>query len=365
MSNAGARLALAVVTLLGAVPAGAQNVQIATAPSPFLRGATPEDPAKLAANPSATGIFLVNADGSGRRLLVAEKVALLRPGCWSPDGRTILYHSLGNDDAGMKMMAMHFPLYAVDAGGGNRRRIVDFPVTDFGWSPDGRFLFLTSGFEDATFVPGPERSGKIALYVLDTQTGTRTRLTDSVEITVGVSWAPDGKRLAYAGKGKDDSRPDIFIVNRDGSGTRRLVNLPTADLNPRWSPDGKSILFVSAPHDSQGQGIGFYVVDVKTAKLTFVADFAGWPNIQWTPDGRSVLVGASKSTMTLASPDGKSRTTVADVGLDAVFSPDGSELFYRTPPPDGSIWAIRISDMVRRKVADAGGTYCLSPATKR
>ena len=357
-------LAVAVI-LFAVVPAPAQNYQIAITPSRSVPGLKSPASAQPAGKPEEAGIVVVNSDGSGRHLLVAERMAILRPNSWSPDGRTVLYNSFGPDDAGMKMLPMHLPLYAVDADGRNRRRIVDFAVYEFGWSPDGRYLFLTSGFEDATFAPAPEKSPKLALYVLDTQTGTRTRLTDSGEVAVGVSWAPDGKRLAYAGQGREDTKPDIFIVNRDGSGTRRLVNLPGANLNPRWSPDGKSLLFVSTPRGSEGRGIGFYVVDAESAALIFVADFAGWPGMQWTPDGRRVLVGASDSGMVLGSADGKTRTTLTDIGLDPVFSPDGSELYFRMRPPDGSIWAIRVGDMVRRKVVDNGVSFCLSPLMKK
>jgi Tol biopolymer transport system component len=142
------------------------------------------------------------------------------------------------------------------------------------------------------------------------------------------------------------------------------VNLPGADLNPRWSPDGKSILFVSTSDDPENRGTGVYVVDTETAKLTFVSDFAAWPGIQRAPDGRRILVGASKSSMLLVSADGKTRTPLADIGLDPVFSPDGGELQYRMLPPDGSIWAIRVGDLVRRKVVDGGGTFCPWPVKK-
>ena len=57
------------------------------------------------------------------------------------------------------------------------------------------------------------------------------------------SWSPDGKQLVFTGY--DGGLSDLFIVNRDGSGLRRLTKDKYADLHPVWSPDGKTIAFAT------------------------------------------------------------------------------------------------------------------------
>jgi dipeptidyl aminopeptidase/acylaminoacyl peptidase len=61
--------------------------------------------------------------------------------------------------------------------------------------------------------------------------------------------SPDGSRVAFVLRKTDldanKGRTDIWVVNADGSGLRRLTSDPANDSNPRWSPDGKTIWFLS------------------------------------------------------------------------------------------------------------------------
>jgi TolB protein len=58
----------------------------------------------------------------------------------------------------------------------------------------------------------------------------------------------DGTRIAFM-SGRDGN-PEIYIMNVDGSGVRRLTNHPAGDSSPTWSPTGTQIAFVS---DRAGQ----------------------------------------------------------------------------------------------------------------
>jgi len=79
------------------------------------------------------------------------------------------------------------------------------------------------------------------------------------EIDVGegstVAWSPDSKRIAYSVSCDDGHfiiHSDIFVVNADGTGRQRLTYTEDiAELNPAWSPDGKSIVC----EDAFGSGI--------------------------------------------------------------------------------------------------------------
>src|SRR4051812_2556309 len=61
--------------------------------------------------------------------------------------------------------------------------------------------------------------------------------------------APDGSKIAYVLRTTDleenKGRTDIWVVNADGSNTRQLTTAPESDTEPQWSPDGKSIYFLS------------------------------------------------------------------------------------------------------------------------
>ncbi len=66
--------------------------------------------------------------------------------------------------------------------------------------------------------------------------------------------SPDGKQVVFVLRVTDleanKGRTDLWLVNVNGSGLSRLTSHPAADNNPRWSPDGKFIYFLSTRSDS-------------------------------------------------------------------------------------------------------------------
>ncbi len=68
-------------------------------------------------------------------------------------------------------------------------------------------------------------------------------------------FSPDGTKLAF--QSNRDGNPEIYVMNRDGSGIRRITNHPLSDTTPTWSPSGNQIAFVS---DRTGSP-QIYVVD--------------------------------------------------------------------------------------------------------
>lgn len=76
--------------------------------------------------------------------------------------------------------------------------------------------------------------------VLDIATG---ELSDHGE-GYAPKWSPDGSRLAYVG-GSDDV-VDIYSMDADGTDITQLTHDAAFDTFPIWSPDGETILFLSA-----------------------------------------------------------------------------------------------------------------------
>ena len=59
-------------------------------------------------------------------------------------------------------------------------------------------------------------------------------------------WSPDGRMIVFQSNrdGSGLTRHDqIYVMNADGSGQRRLTNYAGTDVDPAWSPDGRMIAF--------------------------------------------------------------------------------------------------------------------------
>ena len=94
-----------------------------------------------------------------------------------------------------------------------------------------------------------ERSGSIEEYLM-TVDGTRTYQIkyEGFPTTIG-DWSPDSSQVVVV---RDvGGNGDILLTDRDGVDWRVLTEDPANDIDPRWSPDGQSILFLSIRDGNQ------------------------------------------------------------------------------------------------------------------
>ncbi len=152
------------------------------------------------------------------------------------------------------------------------------------WSPDGKYLALAA-----------QRSGKDDIVIVDV---ARNKQVRAIRVPIsGITtptWSPDGSKLVFSGL--DGGISDLYTVNADGSDFTRLTNDKEADLHPVWSPDGKTIAFAT----DRGPGtdfkalrwgslrIGLYHVETGRVELPEGLEVGRNVDPQWSPDGRTI-----------------------------------------------------------------------------
>lgn len=278
----------------------------------------------------SSGIHVMNADGSGNRLLVdgAEEFS------WSPYGDYLAYAHRAEDP-----LAMCAAIWIIDVTSSRRRMVAEAPgceaseLTELAWSPTGRHI---------AFVDGRDQGGveaELDIYSADVATGELTRLTDATGVDRDPSWSPDGSFIVFEssrdhsqdhrGGGGCFRRTEIYRMRHDGSRQKRLSgNVGNPDCNPSWSPNGGRILWMtylkrgsagSRPFEVRvARRDGSSVVRITDAyrNRSFGGDFS--PNGRWivfsilAPEGSEWF-----SDLYKARPDGTRRTRLTRRGVHA------------------------------------------------
>jgi dipeptidyl aminopeptidase/acylaminoacyl peptidase len=186
----------------------------------------------------------------------------------------------------------------------------------------------------ATF---PGANGKIA-YVQQ-GTGIETVNPDGSDRKLllatccgGVSWSPDGTKIAYGA-----SSDGLDVADADGTNAHEILARPPGRAleYPTWSPDQTKLAFLSFDALCQNDFCGYNELWTVNADGTGAARLPG-TSVQnpgppkWSPDGAWIAFSdaANFNSMYVIRPDGSQKTALAGHALPLSWSPDARKILY-------------------------------------
>lgn len=320
----------------------------------------------------------------------------------SPDGKWIAYTVTETD---LQKDKSETRVWMISTEGGT-----PIPMTAKGysasqprWSPDNQYL---------SFLATKTAEEKVQVWVLNRLGGEAQQVTNINQGVLGHEWSPDGKRLVLlirdpkpeelTGDIEDDKKPEPIVVNRlqfkrdyegylnryrnhlyiftlGDSAAIQITSGDFDDSNPVWSPDGKSVAFVSNrtenPDGNSNTDIWIVSAD-NTDKGENLLQITKSPNMDrspvWSPDGMNIayITSNDKELLWYASiqlaiiPSTGGQPNLLSAKLDRnisnpKFSSDGKSIFFILEDSGAKILAsIGISGKNFIRVID--GNYSIS-----
>ncbi|HEV8128648.1 MAG TPA: protein kinase [Candidatus Eisenbacteria bacterium] len=274
---------------------------------------------------------------------------------WSPDGREIIY----TREAGAVRRLYRQALTAEGGGAATRLTKSDHDEIHPTWSPDGRtVLFVRARESGRRFEPGDVFGAYVDpsdVWALDLASGRETRL---LENAFNPAFSPDGKRIAVDASWAGPRR--IWTAQANGRNPKQVTTDESEaidHLRPRWSPDGKRIVF---------QNVERTKFDLRVARVSDGA--ATWITNDlfqdlapcFSPDGRWIVFASAYRGGGVnlwrvpiddaARPAGPPEPLTSGAGQDIepAVSADGKRIAFATLRQNADLWKLPVDPRTGR-----------------
>ncbi|MFC3051582.1 CehA/McbA family metallohydrolase [Kordiimonas pumila] len=255
---------------------------------------------------------------------------------FSPDGQSLIYTMQGS-------------LWRQKIGDDTAYQLTAGPGYDYqpDWSPDGNYVVFTR-----------QQHNALNLMVFDVQAGSVRALTEGTDVNLEPRFSPDGKQIVYVSS-RDSGYLGIYIAGFTGTalaGDRPLVAGRVSDtyryyysqadhaVNPSWSPDGKTVYYVSNQEIAWGTG-NIWAVAASgegTPKLVLEEETTWATRPQIDHGGKRMIYssysGRQWHQLWIATAEGKYPLPLTFGDFDiwqTRFSPDDTHLVYSSNEAGG------------------------------
>jgi Tol biopolymer transport system component len=198
-----------------------------------------------------------------------------------------------------------YDIFIADKNGKIKRQLTNQPGYDAEAtvSPDGKKIVFTS-----------TRSGDLELWTMDIDGKNLKQLTFDLGYDGGAFFSPDSKQIIFrASRPANETEKneyisllkeglvaptamDLYVINADGTGLKKLTHLGKASWAPFFHPSGKKIIFSSNHHSSRGYDFQLYMINLDGSgleQITTQSNFNSFP--MFSPDGKYIVFGSNRN----------------------------------------------------------------------
>ena len=285
---------------------------------------------------TSDGIVVARIDGTQRHVLVPKDGESISP-IWSRDGLHLAYWH-------RETPGTPWALTVVDQGGHGRSILAEGislrereeafnQPSSISWSPDGERMAYAA-----------DTPGGTAIFIADLAGGA-TRITDPSLKGVDPAWSPDGSTIVFV----SSETTTLHVVAPDGSKEHELASLKQIVLWPDWSPDGALIAVSAAPDEH----LDVFTVTADGRTVTNIShDPSDEFSPSWSPDGRRLAwarAPADESARAYVVVSDRAGTRVVELRTPAdlappVWSPDGTRLYSYVSDDSGAFYQLLVLD---------------------
>lgn len=246
---------------------------------------------------------------------------------WSPDGRFLAFVSNRDEKS---------QLFVAPLGGGEARQVTraKWGISQPAWSPDGKRVAYIA--RTGRYTPPKDREGlekarptvvrdlrykldgvgffdrrRTHVFVTDIESGEEKQLTRGDYFDDHPAWSPNGRTIAFVSdrerqRNQRHGRTDVWTVPVAGGRPRKLTRSRGSASHPAFSPDGKYIAYAGHEHGDEGLAKNPHLMlvsarggDPRSLSAATDRPVAGWPaffagrTFNWAPGSRSVCFLAS------------------------------------------------------------------------
>ncbi len=269
---------------------------------------------------SVTNVWRVSDKGGNAERMTTFRDGDVRWPSISSDRKVIVFeHNFGVwklDLATRKTTELHFDIAAETQQNASEVRDFGSQADDFGLAPNGRrFAFSIHG----------------EVFTAPVEEGDVVQLTDSPARDQAPQYSPDGKSVAYVSDAS--GREEIWVTTADGSGApRKLTDLDALKSDFAWSSDSRTIAYTSSDNTLRTASLD---PGAKAGAPLATSRYGGIGGPSWSPDGKWIAFSRSDFTRTTdlfiipAAGGEEHKVTFESYGdVAPMFSPDGRRLFF-------------------------------------